>query len=172
MDIALTQQHVRTATQFHFAAILRLVEHPIPHDEGPDVGAYRDDFRPHEAATHLGRRRDDDAASGSSFAIWPIGLHENSIVEQLDGKCLLVGDWIAHRELLVLVEDAPLDATKHHEAYNDPDGNGDAFGANAAILVNVERPHLVDLDRDDALGVERLLNGNLELSDVLNQRFA
>lgn len=171
MNIAFTEQHISLAPQFNFPAIFGFVKNAIADGKGAHVGSCCDNLGPDQAAPDFGRCRNHNSTGRTSLTIRPIGLDKHTIVQEFDRQRRLIRCPGTH-DYLVLVENAALDPAKHDEADDDANRDCHPLGANTAVFVDVEGANLGDLNREDALGVKRLLYRNLQLGDVLHEVFA
>mgnify|MGYP003404775998 FL=1 len=171
MNIAFTEQHISLAPQFNFPAIFGFVKNAIADGKGAHVGSCCDNLGPDQAAPDFGRCRNHNSTGRTSLTIRPIGLDKHTIVQEFDRQRRLIRCPGTH-DYLVLVENAALDPAKHDEADDDANRDCHPLGANTAVFVDVEGANLGDLNREDALGVKRLLNRNLQLGDVLHEVLA
>lgn len=85
MHVALPQQHVADALHLDLTTVFGLIQHAIADLNGTHVLADPDDLRPGKAPSDRRGGRDQDAAARSSFAVRPVGTHQNPVVEESDG---------------------------------------------------------------------------------------
>jgi len=86
MQVALAQQDVVDALEFHGAAVLRLEQHRIADFDCPDVRTNSNNLRPTQPSPDLSGGRNDDAAATSSLTVLGAFAYEYSIVQELDGN--------------------------------------------------------------------------------------
>lgn len=84
VQVALAQQDVVDALQFHRATILGLEENRIPHFDTSDVRTHRNNLGPVQTSTHLRSGGNDDAATGATFTVDTTLTDQYSIVQELD----------------------------------------------------------------------------------------
>ncbi len=93
VNISLTEDDVVVAADFDFVTILWAEQHLIAWFHGTNIGPDRHDFCPHQALADLRRCRNEDSAGGPALAFWSAQVHENSIVQHLDGKFFAAGTY-------------------------------------------------------------------------------
>ena len=86
MQVALAQEDVVDALEFHGAAILGLEQHRITDFDCPDVRTDSNNLRPTQPSPDLSGGRNDDAAATSSLTVLGAFAYEYSIVQELDGN--------------------------------------------------------------------------------------
>ena len=163
--------HVSLAPQFNFPAIFGFVKNAIADGKGAHVGSCCDNLGPDQAAPDFGRCRNHNSTGRTSLTIRPIGLDKHTIVQEFDRQRRLIRCPGTH-DYLVLVENAALDPAKHDEADDDANRDCHPLRGEHRRIRRCRRANLGDLNREDALGVKRLLYRNLQLGDVLHEVFA
>ena len=93
VDIPFTKDDVIVAADFDFVTILGAEQHLITRFHGTDIRTDRHHFGPHQALTDLRRCRNENSAGGTALALGSTEVHENSIVQHLDGKFFAAGTY-------------------------------------------------------------------------------
>ena len=84
MQVALAQEDVVDALEFHGAAILGLEQHRITNLNASDIRPDGNDLGPTQPASYLGCCGNDDAATRSTLTVLSAFSNEDSIMKQLD----------------------------------------------------------------------------------------
>lgn len=84
VHIPFAQEDVINPLDFHHAEVLRLEQHPVADFNGANIRTDGHDSRPIQPAADLGRRWNDDAATGSTFPFVRTLPGQDAIVQQLD----------------------------------------------------------------------------------------
>ena len=92
VDIPFPQDEVVSTPYFHLVAVLGVEQHLVARLHSADIGAHRNGLGPGQALAHLGGSRDEDAASGPPLPLGYVELHQDAVVEHLDGKLVLGRD--------------------------------------------------------------------------------
>ena len=93
VNIPLTKDDVIVAANFDFVTILGAEQHLITRFHGTDIRTDRHDFGPHQALADLRRCRYENSAGGTALTLGSAEVHENSIVQHLDGKFFAAGTY-------------------------------------------------------------------------------
>ncbi len=91
MNIALAEDDVVVAADFDFIAIFWTEQHLITWLHRPNIWPDGHHFGPHQSLADLCRCRDEDATGGSAFTFGATQVHENAIVQHLNGEFFAVG---------------------------------------------------------------------------------
>lgn len=90
MDVPLSKDDVVGSPHLDLVTVLGVEEHLVPRLHVPDVGTHGDDRRPRQPFADLGGRRDQDPSAAAALSLGITQLHENAVVEHLDGKSVVV----------------------------------------------------------------------------------
>ena len=86
MQVAFTQHDEVVASDFHFITIVRAEKYAVAHFGCTNILAQSHDFGPREPLGYLGSCGDDDSPGRAAFAFALRDLHQQSIVQHLDGE--------------------------------------------------------------------------------------
>lgn len=127
VDVAFSQDDVIGAPDLNLVAILGVVQHRVAKFHGTDVGTDGHHRCPREPFANLRGGRDQNAAAGLSFAVGPIDLHQDPIIQHLDGKFVRCGVaiWVSHlrnASVCVMSSDTAPTVTPQRIAIRTADG--------------------------------------------------
>ncbi len=86
VDVTLTQDDVVGSSNLDLVSVLRIVEDPVFELHGSHVGTNSNHGGPSQAFADLGGCWDEDSSIGLSFAIRALDLHQDAVIEHLDGE--------------------------------------------------------------------------------------
>ncbi len=86
MDVTFAQDDVVRSPNLDLVSVLGIVENPIFELHGSHVGTNSNHGGPSQALADLGGCWDEDSSIGLSFAIRALDLHQDAVIEHLDGE--------------------------------------------------------------------------------------